>query len=113
MEDPEQHWLQCEAVWMVCLVHGADIKKAQMIMTLRGCTLEWFMKFCTAPAETPQKTLEEIWAAMTFEFRKPKSESQCIIEIKEIKQDLAKTVWDFDQRFKKQMEKVSFQMSNV
>ena len=50
---------------------------------------------------------------MISEFKKPKSESQCIIEIKEIKQALAETVWDFDQRFKTLMAKVSLQMSIV
>ena len=60
MEDPKQHWFLYEAIWMVCLFHGADVKKAQMITTLRGRALDWFMKFCAAPAGTPQKTLEEI-----------------------------------------------------
>ena len=50
---------------------------------------------------------------MIFEFRKPKSKSQCITKIKEIKQELAETVWDFDQRFETLMAKVSFQMSDV
>ena len=36
----EQHWFLCEAVWMVRLVHNADIKKAQMITTLRGHVLD-------------------------------------------------------------------------
>ena len=53
MEGPEQHWFLCEFVWMVCLVHGIDVKKAQMITTLRGRALDWFMKFCAAPAGTP------------------------------------------------------------
>jgi hypothetical protein len=34
------------------------------------------------------------------EFKKPKSESQCIKEMKEIKQKVAKPVWEFDKRFK-------------
>ena len=46
VEDPEQHWFLCEAVWMVHLVHNADKKKEQMITTLRGRVLDWFMKFC-------------------------------------------------------------------
>ena len=50
---------------------------------------------------------------MIYEFRKPKLESQCITDIKEIKQALIETVWDFDQRFKTLMAKVSFQMSDV
>ena len=47
------------------------------------------------------------------EFRKTNFESEYIIEIKEIKQLLTKSVWDFDQRFKTLMAKVSFQMSYV
>ena len=96
-KDPEQHWFLCEAVWMVRLVHNADIKKAQMITTLRGHTLDWFMKFYVAPVETPQNTLKDIRAAMIFEFRKPKSNSECITEIKEIKQAPMELVWYFDQ----------------
>ena len=84
-----------------------------MITTLRGHVLDWFMNFCTAPARTPHKTLEEIQATMISEFRKPKSESQCIIEIKEIKQALAEKVWGSDQRFKTLMAKVRFQMFDV
>ena len=52
MEHLEQHWFLYEAVWMVCLVHNADIKKAQMIANLRGHTLDWFMKLCATPIET-------------------------------------------------------------
>ena len=59
-KDPEQHWFLCEAIWMVRLVHNSDIKKGQMITTLRGCALDWFMKFYVIPAGTPQNTLEEI-----------------------------------------------------
>ena len=47
---------------------------------------------------------------MICEFRKLKFESQCITNIKEIKQLLKKSICDFDQRFKILMAKVSFQM---
>ena len=66
------------------------------------------MKFYVVSLGAPQKTLEEIRVAMISKFKKPKSESQCITEIKEIKQALAESVWDFDQRFKTLMAKVSF-----
>ena len=39
-EDPKKHWFLCEVVWMVRFVHNADIKKGQMIMTLRGHALD-------------------------------------------------------------------------
>ena len=90
-----------------------DLKKAQMITSLRGRVLDWFMKYCIVPIGAPQNTLEEICAAMIFEFRKPKSKLQCITEKKEIKQAMAETVGDFDQRFKTLMAKVSFQMLDV
>ena len=50
---------------------------------------------------------------MISKFRKPKYELQCIIEIKERKQALTESVWDFDQCFNTLMAKVSFQMSDV
>jgi hypothetical protein len=34
------------------------------------------------------------------EFKKPNFESQCIMELKEIKQEPSESVWDFDQMFK-------------
>ena len=50
---------------------------------------------------------------MINEFKKLKYESQCITEIKEIKQPSTNFFWDFDERFKTLMAKVSFQMSDV
>jgi hypothetical protein len=44
------------------------------------------------------------------EFKKPKSESQCIIELKEIKQKVVELVWEFDQRFKTLTDQLTFQI---
>ena len=112
-EDPEQHWFICEVIWMVRLVENADLKKAQIITTLRDRALDWFMKFCVVPPGAPQRNLEQIRATMISKFRKPKSESQCITKIKEIKQALVESIWEFHQRFKTLMAKVCFQMSDV
>ena len=71
------------------------------------------MKYFVAPLGKPQSTLDEIRCAMISEFRKPQFESQCITEIKEIKKDLKRIVWDFDQQLKTLMAKVSFHMSDV
>ena len=84
-----------------------------MITTLWGHALDWYMKYYVVPLGQPQRTLEEIRHAMILEFIKRQSESQCITEIKEIKQALAEIVWDFDQQFKMLMAKVSFQMLYV
>ena len=81
---------------MVRLINNDDIHKAQMITTLRGRALDWCMKYCVVPLGQPQRTLEEIRCAMISEFRKLQSKSQCITEIKEIKQAPVEAVWEFD-----------------
>src|SRR5713101_6956307 len=53
-------------------------------------------------------TLGEIKATIIKEFKKPKSESQSITELKEIQQRRGESVWDFDQRFKVLLDQVSF-----
>ena len=45
---------------------------------------------------------------MIIEFKKPKLESQCITETKEIKQKPNESVWEFDQKFKTLLSQVSF-----
>ena len=54
------------------------------------------------------RTLAQVRNAIIKEFRKPKSESQCITELKDIKQLPTETVWDFDQKFKALIDQVSF-----
>ena len=84
-----------------------------MITTLRGHALDWYMKFSIVLVGVVPKTLNEVQLGFIYEFKKPKSESQCITEIKEIKNLPIESIWDFDQRFKTLMANVSFQMSNV
>ena len=71
------------------------------------------MKFSIVLVGVVSKTLNEIHVGLIDGFRKPKSESQCINEIKEIKQLSTEYVWDFDQIFKTLMTKVSFQILDV
>ena len=62
------------------------------------------MKF----SNTQNHFLVDIKTTMIKEFKKPKSESQSIIELKEIQQKRGESVWDFDQRFKVLLDQVSF-----
>ena len=59
-DDPEQYWFLCEAVWIVRQTTDDDVKKGQLTTTLRGRTLDWFMKFTQVPQGAPVKTLNEI-----------------------------------------------------
>jgi hypothetical protein len=56
---------------------------------------------------------QEIKRDLLREFQKPKSESQCITEIKEIKQQVGETVWDYDQWFKILLDRLTFQIQDV
>jgi hypothetical protein len=56
------------------------------------------------------KPLNEIKNALVVEFKKPKPESQCITELKEIKQRVAEPIWEFDQRFKTLTGQLTFQI---
>ena len=103
-EDPEQFWFLCEAVWTTKNIMDQDTKRAQLVTSFRDRALTWFMKF----SSTQNHALADIKAAMMKEFKKPKSESQCITELKEIQQRHGESVWDFDQRFKVLLDQVSF-----
>ena len=79
-EDPEQFWFLCEAVWTAKGITDLDLRTAQLITSFRDRALTWFMKF----SSNKNPTLDEIKAALIKEFKKPKSESQSITELKEI-----------------------------
>jgi hypothetical protein len=97
-EDPYQHWFMCEAIWNIKSIIDEAIKRTQFITTLRDRTLSWYMKLLQGLAQP--KPPNEIKNALIVEFKKPKSESQCITKLKEVKQKVAEPVWEFDQRFK-------------
>jgi hypothetical protein len=55
------------------------VKRDQFSTTLRDRALSWYMKFVQGTAPKP---LNVIKTMLIVEFKKPKSESQCITEIK-------------------------------
>ena len=103
-EDLEQFWFLCEAVWNAKKITDPDVRAALLITSFWDRALTWFMKF----SSTQNPTLDEIKAAITKEFKNPKSESQSITKLKEIQQRHGESVWDFDQRFKVLLDQVSF-----
>jgi hypothetical protein len=66
------------------------------------------MKFFKGIAQP--KLLNEIKNTLIVEFKKPKLESQCITELKKIKQRIVELVWEFDQIFKTLTGHLSFQI---
>ena len=108
-EDPDQHWFLCEAVWSIKQVTDDNIKRAQFSTTLRDRALSWYMKYSAIQV----RSLRDIKSALSAEFQKPKSESQCITELKEIKQKATEAVWKFHQRYKTLIGRLSYQIPDA
>jgi hypothetical protein len=109
-KDLEQHLFVCEAIWIVKKVQDDDMKIVQLVTTFRDHVLLWYMKYQSTAPVGQARTLADIRQALLKEFQKLKSESQCIMELKEIKQLQNESVWDFDQRFKILMDRLTFQI---
>ena len=93
----------CEAVWNIKQVIDDAIKIAQLTTTFRDRALTWYMKY-----NQQARTLGQIKTTLVQEFKKPESESQCITQLKEIKQKPTELVWEFDQKFKTLLDHLSF-----
>jgi hypothetical protein len=104
----DQHWFLCEAVWNIKNVTYEVVKRTQLGTTLRDHALSWYMKLVQGLAQP--KMLNQIKNTLIVALKKPKSESQCITEMKEIKQKVAEPVWEFDQRFKTLTGQLTFQI---
>ena len=91
-------------MWTAKSITDQATKRAQLVTYFRDRALTWFVNF----SSIQNHALADIKSAMIKEFKKPKSESQCITELKEIQQRRGESVWDFDQRFKVLLDQVSF-----
>jgi hypothetical protein len=97
-EDPDQYWFLCKAVWNIKNITDEVVKRNQFSTTLKDPVMSCYMKLVHGISQP--KLLNEIKSMLVAELKKPKSESQCITELKEIKQKAVELVWEFDQRFK-------------
>jgi hypothetical protein len=89
-------------------IQDDDTKLVQLEINFRDCALARYMILEESILARHKNTLAEIRLAVIDEFKKPKSESQCIVELKEIKQAPGESVWDFYQRFKVLRDWLSF-----
>ena len=108
-DDREQYWFLCEVIYTTQQTIDDDVNKIQLANTLRDRALEWFMRFMWAPQGGTMKTLDEIQTRLFEEYKKPKSKVQYIIGLKEIKKFPNEMIWDFDQRFKTLMARVTLE----
>ena len=52
-KDIEQYWFLCETVWTIRQTIDDDVKMGQLVTTLQGHTLDWYIKFIQSPMGTP------------------------------------------------------------
>jgi hypothetical protein len=107
-EDLEQHLFVCEAVWAAKNILDKATKIAQLATTFRGRALVWYMKLQGITPTRQDRTLTELKQALLKDFKKSKSESQYIIELKEIKQVQTESIWNYEQSFKDVMGRLTF-----
>lgn len=91
-------------------LHDQYAQIAQFATTFRDRALVWYMKFQTTTPARHIRTVANIKTMLILELKKPKSNSQCIKKLKEIKQGTNDSVWDFERRFKSLMNKLTFQI---
>jgi len=87
-EDPNQFWFVVRAVWEAQGVMDDNIKKATLVSTLQDHALTWYIKHSN---DHPNTGIIEIQAALNKEFSRLNSETQPIIEFKEIAMLLGET----------------------
>jgi hypothetical protein len=61
----------------------------------------------TDPLSTP-KTMDKVKARFVVEFQRPNLEQQSCIELKEIKQWISVSAWEYDQHFWDLINRISY-----
>ena len=81
-KDPIQFWFTVEFVWKAQHVNDDHLKKEQLVTTLQDRALTWYIRYSTTHIFASLSNTKD---TMNVEFRKPKSQAQCVTKIKEIK----------------------------
>jgi len=66
----------CAKIWEENQIIDEDTKLAQLVITLRDRTLDWYMSLDTNSSPGMTRTLEDIKKLLINEFYKPISEDQ-------------------------------------
>jgi hypothetical protein len=109
-EDPEKHFLIFENIWEEKHITDEDTKIVQLAITLRDCTLEWYMSLDLNNAHGMTRKLTDINKRLINEFQKPILEDQCMNEMIEIRQKPGESSWEIGQRFKRMKGKLRYAM---
>jgi hypothetical protein len=112
-KDPEKHLFICAKIWEAKQITDEDTKLAQLAITLRDHTLDWYMILDTNSVPGTTRTLADIKKLLINEFQMTSSEDRYMNEMIEIKQKPGESVWEIDQRFKRLKGKLKYLMTDM
>lgn len=105
-EDVEQHWYLCEAIWRPRGTPDAT-KRVEFQTTLRGRSLRWYIQFVDSPAGGQPFNLDGIKRLFIAKLKLPQAEQQGLTKLRDTKQIVGKTAWEYMQRFKDAIAKLT------
>ena len=69
------------------------VKRVQLSLAFEGRALDWYMGYIV---QNVNATIEDIKNAMKHQFKKPKSYSQIMVDLKDFKKGPSESVWEAD-----------------
>ena len=81
------------------------VKKAQLSLAFQDRVLDWYMWYIS---QNGSASLQNIKDALKQQFQKPKSYSQLVAKVKDFKQGTSESVWEVNQRLKKEIREGGF-----
>jgi hypothetical protein len=112
-EDPDKNLFISEKIWEVKHIIYEDTNLAQLSITLRDHTLDWYMILDVNSPHGVLKTIADIKKLLVNEFQKPSSEEKYMNEMIEIRQKLGNSILEIDHRFKFMKGKLKYEITDM
>jgi hypothetical protein len=95
-EDLEKKLLICAKIWEEKEIADENTKLVQLAITLRDCTLNWYMSLDANSEPQTTRTLKEIKKLLINDFQNPISEDKYMNEMIQIRHKPREFVWEID-----------------
>lgn len=78
-EDVDQLWFVADDVWTTQHINNDNVNKLNLDTTFQECMFDWYMRYM---AVHPISMIDELKTTLKEQFKKLKSYSQCMTELK-------------------------------
>jgi hypothetical protein len=113
LEDSEKQLFICEKIWEEKKITYEDKKLAQLDITLRDRTLDWYMSLATKNTPGTTRMIVDVKNILINEFQNPSFEDKYMNEMIEIIQKPGDYFWEIDHRFKQLKGKLKYVMNDM